>query len=372
VLRETDAEGLRRYLQARIEETFPGDLLDRMAAAYIWLGLIPDTLDLRALLVELYQEQAIGFYDPRDDVFYVRRDAPREAVASVLAHELVHALQDQHVDLDSIITDLSDNDRHTAAQAAIEGHATLAMFAWQVEQQTGRPVEIDELPDLGALLDGRTAAAEGQMPVLNRAPRLIRESLLFPYLSGVAYVQTLWRRLPERPPPFGAYLPRSTEEVLHGAAVPPPVAIRWTAAPRGWERLYENDLGEFETRILFGEHLNDNVLAARAAAGWNGDRFSVWIGDGERDTAFVWLTVWDTERDAAEFESAYRRLATVRFGAAGDAGEVQGSRGWARVDALQISARPARRIVEARRPLDAAFVDALGYVARVRQRETEP
>lgn len=364
IVRETDAEGLRRYLEARLEENFPGDLLDRIAATYVWLGLLPDTLDLRALLVELYQEQAIGFYDPRDDAFYVRRDAPRDAVAPVLAHELVHALQDQHVDLDSIITDLSDNDRHTAAQAAIEGHATLAMFAWQLERQSGRPIEIHELPDLGALLEGTTAAAGDGMPVLARAPRLIRESLVFPYVQGVAYVQDLWRRAPERPPPFGEHLPLSTEEILHGDG-PPPLDVRWTAGPVGWEPLYENGLGELEIRIFLEEHLADRPGAQQAAAGWSGDRFSLFVAHEGRDTVFAWLTAWDSERDAAEFEAAYRRAAALRFGA-GDpaAAEIAGPGGWARVDPVDVAGGRGRRIVEARRALAVDVVRALRHDSR--------
>ena len=44
----------------------------------------------------------------------------------MLAHELVHALQHQYIPLDSIMRQPGDNDRLAAAQAILEGQATLA------------------------------------------------------------------------------------------------------------------------------------------------------------------------------------------------------------------------------------------------------
>lgn len=353
VVRETDAAALRAYLEARLEETYPGDLLDRMAAPYTWLGLLPDTLDLRALVLDLYTEQVLGYYDPSADILYVRRDAPGELLLPVLAHELVHALQDQHVDLDSIITDLSDNDRHTAAHAAIEGHATLVMFAWQMARETGGPVEIGELPDLGPALEEMTSAGHDAMPVLAGAPRIVQQWLVFPYARGVRYVQTLWQTEPERPAPFGPYLPISTEQVLHGRRAGPPVWVRSSVAPAGWQPVYENTLGELETRVLLERYLSDRSAAERAAIGWNGDHFRLLVGPEGRDTVFIWLTAWDSERDAGEFEAAYRRAAGRRFGAAPETEgrEIVGPRGWARVDSIEIEGVAGRRIVEARSAL---------------------
>ena len=108
-----------------------------MHATYAALGLIPDTLDLRALMMEVYKEQIIGYYDPKAEELYVVEGVPRGEVRPVLAHELVHALQDQYADLEALIAPERGNDRQTAAQAALEGHATLVMFALMLEEQQG-------------------------------------------------------------------------------------------------------------------------------------------------------------------------------------------------------------------------------------------
>src|SRR5207253_8954415 len=126
--------------------------MNGIQASYAALGLIPDTLNLHDLLVALYTEQVAGYYDPETKTFYVVQGTSRETLRPVLAHELVHALQDQHVNLDSLISNNRDNDRQSAAQAAIEGQATVVMFALVAEQMTGKTFNVASLPDLGAQL----------------------------------------------------------------------------------------------------------------------------------------------------------------------------------------------------------------------------
>ena len=77
--------------------------------------------------------------------------------------------------------------------------------------------------------------------------------------------------------------------------------------------MYENDLGEFGTRLFLYQHLKDQTLAARAAAGWNGDRYVVVQGPGGR--GIVWASVWDTPLEAAEFSDMVARATAKRTGA---------------------------------------------------------
>jgi hypothetical protein len=86
-------------------------------------GLIPDTMHLRAELENLLTEQIVGFYDPKTKVLYVVDGAPANEVTTVISHELVHALQDQYMNLDSLQSIEGDDDRAAAAQAVIEGQA---------------------------------------------------------------------------------------------------------------------------------------------------------------------------------------------------------------------------------------------------------
>lgn len=338
-----DERRLRSYLREQLALELPPEKTVALSAAYGRFGLLPDTLDLSALLGELLQEQVVGYYDPESDTLFVLERVPEAQLAPVLAHELVHALQDQRVDLDSLGAAVRDrNDAAIAAHAAIEGHAMFAMLEWQMGEMAGGTVDLTALADLGEMLQGVdvTTLAEGTAPVevLRSAPTVIREGLIFPYLEGLFFVQRMWRARDGRPLPFGADLPRSTEQVLHVdryLAGDEPTAVRFVESPpAGWTQVMADGLGEHETRIFLAEHLGDPERAERAAVGWDGDAYRLVRGaEGE---ALVWVTVWDAPGEADEFAAAARDAWARRYeGAAGSPGRSP------RVERTEIASRPA-------------------------------
>ena len=285
---------LERYLEYKIDEEFPEERAELLSEAYVLLGLVPSDMELRSTLKALYLEQIAGFYDPDSTTLFVLDDQPDEAIESLLVHELVHAIQDQNTDLDAVTAPGLSNDRRAAAQAAIEGHATLVMFEFLMQEQGQGALDLTDLPDFSERLGTALEAARMESPALAGAPLVLQESVLFPYRGGVRFVEFLWRERGGRPPPFGSDLPRSTEQILHpeGFAngqqdVPRRVEV---AVEDGWRRLYEDTLGELELGILL-----ETVGASRAHAfGWAGDRY-VLLGDGDGARSLAWFGVWDTE-----------------------------------------------------------------------------
>ena len=297
-------EQLVGYLTAKLDEELPVELEDRLTRSYALLGLVPADLDLRGLLLSVYTEQVAGFYDPDSTALFVMEDQPLESLRTVLIHELVHAVQDQAADLDSLTARERGNDRQTAAQAAIEGHATLVMLEYAMEQIQGRSVDLSTLDGFGEQIRQTLGTIRTQFPALGAAPRIVQEALLFPYLEGAGFVQRVWREQGSRPAPLGAHLPLSTEQVLH-----PERLIRTRDDPRevaievpGARVLHHDVLGQLETR-LFIEELSGDRGAPDAAAGWGGDRYAlVETAAGE---ALVWVVVWDDEAHRQAFR---RRL----------------------------------------------------------------
>lgn len=234
------------------------------------------------------------------------------------------------MDLDSAMTARArDNDAATAAQAAVEGHATFAMVEWQMGRATGRDVDLTRMPDLGALLAGQDLGALSGMPQLSGAPPLIRESLLFPYTGGLTFVQRLWRAAEERPVPIGEDLPASTEQILHpgrylAASRDAPTRLELAGTAGGWNEVHADGLGEFETRFFLRTFVGDSAVARDAAEGWDGDRYRL-LRRGRRE-AMVWTSVWDTDRDADAFADAVRRAYAARYGEDGRAVRVRRSR----------------------------------------------
>jgi hypothetical protein len=80
-------------------------------------------------------------------------------------------------------------------------------------------------------------------------------------------------------------------------------------------KVYENNLGEFETRLFLFQALQDLGTSARSSDGWAGDRFVVAnLGGG---AGIAWVLVWDTPIDAGEFREAAQRAAQHRLGVPG-------------------------------------------------------
>jgi hypothetical protein len=315
----TNEARLRAYLKAQLDEQLTDEKAAALTAVYARLGLVPEDIDLRELFTALLQEQVIGYYDPVSDTLFVHDRVPEADLAPVLAHELVHALQDQHVSLDSLAESFGGrSDPVGAYQAAVEGHATYAMMEWQFGQMTGGEADLTAMPDLGPTLEAIDLAALGDFgsaDVLAAAPAVVREGLMFPYIGGLLFMQRGWTRQPERPLPFNDRLPESTEQVLH--------IERWVErdsptfvdfkepASDGWHQVYASDLGEFETRVFLREFLEVRDEADEAAAGWDGDAYRLLRRGG--DEVLLWVSVWDSPEDAVEFAAAANVAYAARY-----------------------------------------------------------
>ena len=157
-------EELESYLLFKLDQDMPPDEARNLTRTYSLVGLVDEGLDLRALLVSVYREQVAGFYDPDSTALFVMDDMPAEMLETVLIHELVHAVQDQTANLDSLTAEFRGNDRQAAAQSAIEGHATLIMLEYMTEQMRGEPVDLSELPDFSQALGPALAAMRESIP----------------------------------------------------------------------------------------------------------------------------------------------------------------------------------------------------------------
>jgi hypothetical protein len=268
-------------------------------------------MDLRKFLLAVLDEQVVGYYDPATKVLYVVQGADEKTVGITVTHELVHALQDQYVNLDSIQKATEDNDRLTAAQAVIEGQAQFQQLSIMLGGPDNVALRVGGRDKIREMIRENQSA----MPVFATAPMMIQESLLFPYLSGADFVQRFAEQRGKASPL--AAMPRSTEQVLHTPAYfgspPDEPSVVTLPAPRGATKVYENVLGEFGTRLFLYQHIRDEQDAARGAAGWDGDRYVVVQGAGGR--GIVWASVWDTALEAAEFSDMVTRATAKRTGA---------------------------------------------------------
>ncbi len=305
---------VREFVTRQITDPLAAREMEGISTAYKRLGMLPDTLNLKKFLIDLLEEQIVGYYDPRTKVLYIVNDAPKEAVGITITHELVHALQDQYISLDSTQKTEGQNDRQSAAQAVFEGQAVYE----QVSAMLGGSNVAMNMPGGWDRVRDMIRDEQGSMPVFSGAPTVIQETLIFPYLSGAEFI----RNFKERNPGKSIYddMPVSTEQILHPSAFfgrrDMPTAV--TLPPlRGATSVYENTFGEFEVRLFLFQHLKDQNEAVHGATGWDGDRYVVFNSPGGQGIA--WATVWDSQAHASEFFDLMGKVMKKRFNAVSDA-----------------------------------------------------
>lgn len=321
-------EQVRRYLMRKLDKELPPARMRGLETAYRFFGLLPDSLALRELLVDLYTEQVAGYYDPDSTTFFGVAGADRDRLKFVLAHEMVHALQGQHLPLDSILNAKADNDRLTAAQAILEGQATLASLEVLAPGQ-----KVTQRPEFWQLYREQVRQQQSSMPVFRRAPLVVREALLFPYLEGAEFMHW-WETSPFKDTlPYGPRMPVSTEQILHpdryqrGDA---PVKLRFQPDSGV---AYEDGLGENEIRVLLAKLAGSDEVQTVVPLGWGGDRYRLYtrpVG-----AVLVWYAVWDDMRSRQGF-----------LRAAGPGLRNSARPGYrAKLDSLEVEGKPATRYV---------------------------
>jgi hypothetical protein len=299
---------VREFLLQKLREPAAQKQMANSERIYKLLGMLPDTMHLADFFVKVLTEQIMGYYDPKTKILYVVDGAPEEFVGLTIMHELVHALQDQYVNLDSLEHISGDDDRAAAAQAVVEGQAVYE----QVFIMAGGSGNLAaQLP--GGWESMRTTIREAQanQPIFSSAPMVIQETLLFPYINGADFVRRFKAARPGKLPLDA--LPISTEQLMHDSAYfakQPDLPSEITLPPIAGT-VDQNNFGEFGTRLFLYKHTKDQDQSIRASNGWDGDRYAL-VKTPSGD-AFVWVTVWDSPGDAAEFMSAVDGVMKARF-----------------------------------------------------------
>jgi hypothetical protein len=302
-----DDAGLKKLVTTSFSKDNPPEIIAANGRLLKMLGLLDPAASLGDLYIELLGSQVAGLYNPDDKQLYVvsRTGAIGPTEKVTFAHEYTHALQDQNFNLKGLALDqIGEGDRSLARLSLVEGDATLLMSYWA----TANLSQAETFQMLGESLNPESTK------ILTDMPAVLRESLLFPYTSGLQFVQGLqatggWTAVDDA----FARPPASTEQVLHpdkyvaneaplAVSLPKDLASRLGA---GWKVGLEDTLGEFSLKVWLANAGGGKgaATAQGASAGWGGDRVALLDGpDGA--TAVAISTTWDTASDAAEFATA--------------------------------------------------------------------
>ena len=289
-----------RYADARTAEAF---------------GLLPRGFDLDTFMVNVLTEQVEGLYDPRAQEFYIADWSPPGDQRMVMAHELTHALEDQHFHIEAWSRAARPNeDAELARDAVLEGSAMAAMVDYLM-LGTGRSLK--DLPEFDpSMLLGELEST----PTLKSAPPFLKDALIFPYISGLNFSAAIlknsgWSVLSgvfEKPPV-------STQQILHpglykSGKVPSTVSLPSFEKMLGkdWAKLDENILGEFGWKEVLKQFLDDDRAKSLAAA-WGGDRYATYEQKETKKLVLVTRLHLDTEEHAVRFFGQYSEALEKKY-----------------------------------------------------------
>lgn len=332
---------IEQYLNKQLRDDRTAKRLQRSELVLKKFGLLDRDFDLQPFLVRLLREQIAGYYDDKTGTVNLLDWIPPDDQKPVLAHELTHALQDQHIHLDkwdqkselSIPRNVRQDNEHiavdeadTARDAVVEGQA-MAVFI----DYTLAPARKNLLtaPDLADKMN-EAMSDSADSPTLANAPLLLQRSLLFPYVEGLNFVravlsaqgqQAAFAGMLDRPPSSTyeimtpkVYLARGEVPVLHIPDIHPLIDSEYRPYDIGV-------MGEFDVQVLV-DLFGGDAAAAALAPTWRGGIYYTAQSkaaktDAEKNSpdslALLYLSQWTTPAAAKAFADIYGRQIPRRY-----------------------------------------------------------
>ena len=333
-------EQVEKYILEKFRNDKDAQHMQREEIVLKKFGLLDRDFALQPFLVSLLKEQIAGFYDNKTKTVNLLDWVAPEDQKPVMAHELTHALQDQHTDLDkwepatpitvskNVAEDnvrLTTDEQDTARDAVLEGQA-MAVYIDYGLKPSGKSLLTS--PEIGQEIDDNAAA--GSSPVMARAPLLLQEELLFPYRYGLEFEQALLKD-------------KGVEYSFAGVLDRPPSSSYEIMTPHAYERnlpipiLHMPDvhalldgqyqpydigvMGELDVHVLSQLFGGDSIAAALTPE-WNGGIYyavqnrtlkTAADKDSTASIGLLYLSAWRSEGAAGEFAQIYGRELSKKY-----------------------------------------------------------
>ena len=324
---------VEKYLTEKFNDDEDAKRMQRSEIVLKKFGLLDRDFDLKPFLLILLKEQIEAYYDPKTKTVNMLDWIGVDEQKPVLAHELTHALQDQHLDLDKwsdqtptdVSRNASEDSEHlakeeldTAREAVTEGQATAVMFD-QLLKPMGKSIVGD--PEVIEILKKQMSDSDNS-PVMARAPLLLSESMLFPYREGLSFEQDLWMDKGQQAafsgtldhPPSSSWEIMNPREYEKGRVPAVPYLADIHPIVDSIYRPYDiGQVGQLDVHILtslFGGDSAARTLTPAWDGGvyWAGQRLSATTPEQQAKTdsiSLFYLSVWKNEASAQAFVRLY-------------------------------------------------------------------
>ena len=297
---DEDKDAKERYASKRSAEAF---------------GLIPRGFDLDHFMVDLLTEQIAGLYDPKAHEFYIADWIAPDDQRTVMSHELTHALQDQQFQIEDWVKAARPNDdAELARESVLEGSAMAGMLEYMLKD---KGLNLRDLPDI----DPSVFVGDlSDTPLLKKAPPFIKDSLMFPYFSGLTFSMAVlkhdgWRGF------AGVFArpPANTQQIIHPdlyrsgkSSLPIKLDLPEGLPGHGWTLLEENSLGEFGLNEVLKQFL-DADRAGKLSASWNGDIYATYESKDAKQLLLFARIRLDSNETAARFFGQYSEALEKKY-----------------------------------------------------------
>ena len=329
----TTRDDVQSYLMQKLSDDKESKRMERDEIVLKKFGLLDRDFELKPFLLALLKEQIEAYYDTKTKTINLLDWVQPDEQKPVMAHELTHALQDQHTSLeqwdnqtpDDVSTDLSGDQEHlakdemdSARDAVSEGQATAVMMDYMLKPLGKSLVKDPEVLDF--IRQHMDASADS--PVMARAPLLISESMLFPYRDGLSFEQDVWMDQGQNAAFAGALdrPPTSTWEIInprdYESKLIPPIPLLPNIHPVV-DKLYRpydiGQVGQLDVQImtrLFGSDETSRDLTSAWDGGvyWAGQARSATTAaeqDSTKSLAIFYLSAWRNPASAQAFTQLY-------------------------------------------------------------------
>ncbi|MGH9598280.1 MAG: hypothetical protein ACRD27_00335 [Terracidiphilus sp.] len=329
----TSRAAVEQYLETKFDSDQDSKRLERDEIVLKKFGLLDRDFELKPFLLALLREQIEAYYDTKTKTVNLLDWVQPDEQKPVLAHELTHALQDQHSDLekwdnqtpDDVSTtaagdqvNLAKDEMDTARDAVAEGQATAVMMDYVLKPLGKSLIKDPEVIDIVR----KHMTASSDSPVMARAPLLLSESMLFPYRDGLSFEQDIWMDEGQTAA-FAGTLdrpPTSSWEIInpldYERKLIPPVPLLPDIHPLV-DKLYRpydiGQVGQLDVKIL-SQIFGGDETSRDLTSAWDGGLY--WAGQlrsaatpAERDStkslALFYLSISRNPASAQEFTRMY-------------------------------------------------------------------
>jgi len=306
---------LRQFLNKRIKKSLKPEEIYADELALKMLGFVPQDFDLRKSTIDLLTEQAAAFYDYDAKKLFLMEGSSGAGDTVTLAHELTHALADQHFHLNNFMDDTpASDDENLAHSAVVEGEATWVMIAYNLKQSGQAPVPTPEM--IQAMSDsGQSSMTD--FPVLRQAPLYIQQSLLFPYSYGTTFFDAVYRKQGKKA--FTEVFtnpPVDSAQIIHPEryfAGEKPVRPELPALPsKQGDVITDGSVGEFDHQMLIREYAGEDE-ANSLASHLRGGQFKIVSAGEEHKPVLEYSSEWDSPESATRFYGAYEKILSGKW-----------------------------------------------------------